>query len=156
MYDLLVLLILVWLIDRVVSKQLIVRKIRWQLSLSPIEAWAERLRRYSWANEYLSLTELEACFSSQIRDQVGRYIYVFEADFHGVPLSKGLESHQPEMCIGYYTDRKSYAKTFLYKRNRRGRLMVIANTIGAAPDQAPHKAHPLRDLPRHWQEYVTN
>lgn len=156
MLDLLILFLLFTIVDRMIIGRTITARIRWQAGFRPIKVWAEMLRRYSWANEYLSLNDLESCFSCPIRDPSGRNIYIFEADFHGVPLSKGLESHQPEICIGYYTDCTSYAKTFLYKRNRKGRLIITANTRGAAPDQAPHRPHSLEDLPEHWQEYATN
>lgn len=119
-----------------------------QLGYYPVQEWAERLLRYSWANQYPELEQLIDCFSCGIYNQAGQEIYLVHADWYGTPLDMGLRHYQPEITLGYYTDNCNYAKVFQYHRDLDRQLHITVYGIGRVCLIPPSLPQPLRD--RSW------
>jgi len=154
-FEQLLLLIIIWnLVDMLIVRHLVIKQIKISRGMRPTKEWAELYLQYSWANDFLPLHELDECFPRQPRNENGQMIYVFPADFHGVPMAGGLEKTALHLAIGYWSDYSSCAKVFLYERNRQGTLLISVCYKGNLPQEAPHPPHSLINLPPHWQNLL--
>ena len=153
--DLILLLIMINVVDIYLLRKMAQQRAEQAVGMFSVKEWAQRYLHYSWANDYLPLNQLDECFSSIPRNQEGEMIYIFPADFHGVPMAGGLANTAHHLAIGYWTDGFSCAKAFLYKRNRKGILMVTAIGQGSVPQKAPHPPHSVDNLPGHWQKVLS-
>lgn len=113
-----------------------------------VEEWADRLLRYSRANDYISLEDLEKCFKHRPRDERGRLIYMVRTDWWGVPLDFGLRNYPPELTLGYYTDGQGWAQITIYYRDKDGQIQHYFRDIGEEPLSPPGKEAEWKD--RSW------